>query len=41
MSDVARVPSAWELEKAVSAWQQLRHQYANDPALAEDEDVDR
>lgn len=33
------VPSAWQLERAVSAWQQLRALYVNDPALLEDEDV--
>src|SRR4029077_17804561 len=40
MSDGApRVPSAWQLERAVSAWQQLRELYASDPALADDEEV--
>jgi Siphovirus Gp157 len=40
MSDSApRVPSAWQLEMAVSAWQQLRAAYANDPTLADDESV--
>jgi Siphovirus Gp157 len=41
MSDTSapRVPSAWELERTVSAWQQLRDMYASDPALADDEDV--
>jgi Siphovirus Gp157 len=39
MSDLSPpVPSAWQLERAVSAWQQLREIYANDPALADDED---
>jgi hypothetical protein len=40
MSDEApRAPSGWQLERAVSAWQQLRELYDNDPALADDEDV--
>ena len=34
-----RVPSAWQLERAVSAWMQLRELYDNDPALIEDEEV--
>jgi Siphovirus Gp157 len=34
-----RVPSAWQLERAVSAWQQLRELYASDPALADDEEI--
>lgn len=34
-----RVPSGWQLERAVSAWQQLRALYAADPALSEDEEV--
>jgi hypothetical protein len=39
MSDSApRVPSAWQLERAVSAWQQLREIYAADPVLADDEE---
>jgi hypothetical protein len=33
------IPNAWQLERAVSAWQQLRAFYANDPALADDEEV--
>jgi hypothetical protein len=41
MSDAPKVPSAWQLERAVSAWQQLREIYASDPALADDEDVIR
>jgi hypothetical protein len=41
MSDAPRVPSAWQLERAVSAWQQLREIYANDPDLADDEEVIR
>lgn len=40
MSDIApRVPSAWQLERAVSAWSQLRALYAADPGLAEDEEI--
>ena len=40
MSDTApHVPSAWQLERAVSAWQQLQALYTADPSLAEDEDV--
>jgi hypothetical protein len=40
MSDTApQVPSAWQLERAVSNWQQLRGIYASDPALADDEDA--
>jgi hypothetical protein len=40
MSDNApRVPSAYQLERAVSAWQQVRELYASDPALADDEEV--
>jgi hypothetical protein len=40
MSESApRVPTAWQLERAVSAWQQLREIYAADPTLADDEDV--
>lgn len=40
MSEIApRVPSAWQLERAVSAFQQLREFYAADPTLADDEDV--
>jgi hypothetical protein len=39
MSDSApRVPSAWQLERAVSAWQQLREIYTADPVLADDEE---
>ena len=38
-NDAPRVPSAWQLERAVSAWQQLRALYDNDPALTEDEEV--
>jgi hypothetical protein len=41
MSDdsAPRVPSAWQLERAVSAWQQLRQIYAADPSLADDEEA--
>lgn len=40
MSDdsAPQVPSAWQLERAVSAWQQLRQIYAADPTLADDEE---
>jgi hypothetical protein len=39
MSDAPpRVPTAWQLERAVSAWQQLREIYAADPTLADDEE---
>jgi hypothetical protein len=41
MSDAPRVPTAWQLERAVSAWQQLREIYASDPDLADDEEVIR
>lgn len=34
-------PSAWELERAVSTWQQLRALYASDAGLADDEEVIR
>ena len=34
-----RVPSGWQLERAVSAWQQLRALYDSDPALRDDEEV--
>lgn len=33
------VPSSWQLERAVSAWQQLRELYDSDHALFEDEEV--
>jgi len=41
MSDSAapQVPSGYQLERAVSLWQQLRDVYDLDPSLAEDEDV--
>jgi hypothetical protein len=34
-----RVPSGYQLERAMSAWQQLRDEYATDPDLLEDEQV--
>ena len=34
-----RGPSGYAIERAVSAWQQLQAIYANDPTLADDEDV--
>ena len=41
MSDggAPRVPSGYQLERAMSAWQQLREEYATDPDLLEDEQV--
>jgi hypothetical protein len=36
-----RVPSGLQLERSVSAWQQLREIYAADPGLADDEEVIR
>jgi hypothetical protein len=36
-----RVPSAGQLERVVSAWQQLREMYALDPSITEDEEVIR
>ena len=36
--DTPRVPSAWQLERAVSAFQQLEAIYAADPNLADDEE---
>jgi hypothetical protein len=41
MSNTPKVPSGWQLERAVSAWEQLRELYASDPALADDEQVIR
>lgn len=43
MSDdnAPRVPSGLQLERSVSAWQQLREIYAADPGLADDEEVIR
>jgi type I site-specific restriction endonuclease len=34
-----RVPSGYQLERAMSAWEQLRQLYASDPELIEDEQV--
>lgn len=39
MSDTPRVPSAYQLERAVSAWQQIRATLAADPNLIDDENV--
>ena len=38
-SNAPKIPSALQIERTVSAWQQLRAMYADDPALADDEEV--
>jgi Siphovirus Gp157 len=38
-SSAPRAPSAYQIERTVSAWQQLRQMYLADPGLVEDEEV--